>query len=294
MKIAIFERTAQNSGEIAFLRDGLAPGFRAAGDQVEFSLEKYASCDVAVILWSPRNGWPERARAARAVRNLHGPDLLIVETPLFRGLSGVHYRVGFDHVHRGGRFYEGDTARAKQLGLAPKPWRGDEGAIVIAGQVPGDFSLDGLDSTEWALDVATYLERHGVGPLVLRPHPFDHYSDWAQISSSLGVEISRRPLTEDLSRAARWVALTSGSAVDAVMAGVPTICLSPQNFAWDVASHHLSELDAPFRGPRENWLAKLSGVQWTEREIASGQCWRFLRPLTEAHRTRKAMAGIAT
>lgn len=294
MKIAIFERTAQNSGEIAFLRDGLAPGFRAQGDQVEFSLEKYIACDVAVVLWSPRNGWPERARAARAVRNLHGPNLLIVETPLFRGLSGVHYRVGFDHVHRAGRFHHGDAARAKQLGLSLKPWRGDDGAIVIAGQVPGDFSLDGVDSTEWALDVASHLERIGVGPLVLRAHPFDHYSDWAQISSSLGIEISRRPLAEDLARAARWIALTSGSAVDAAIAGVPTLCLSPQNFAWEVSSHQLRDMETPFRGPREAWLARLSGVQWTEREIASGQCWKNLRPLAERQRIRNTIVGIAT
>jgi hypothetical protein len=161
LKIVIFERTAQNRGEIEFIHDKLSAGFSVSGDRVEISSATYVPCDVAVIMWSPRVGWPDRARAARAVRNLHGGNLLIIETPLLRNVAEWHYRVGFDHVHRAGKFFApkmpNDRAAAMNLVLAP--WKSSEGAIVIAGQLPGDYSLDGTDISEWVVDVATHIEK---------------------------------------------------------------------------------------------------------------------------------------
>jgi len=283
MKIVIYERTAQNRGEIEFIRETLAPGLSACGDDVEISLAKYVECDVAVILWSPRNGSPERARAARAVRNLHGKNLLIFETPVIRAIKQWHFRVGFDHVHRGGRFCPAiaRTDRAKAMGLTLAPWKPGAAPVIIAGQLPGDFSLDGVDITEWVTDVADHVQRVSRRPLIIRPHPFDYSPDWLQVCAALGAEISREPLQHDLARAGTWIAYTSGSAVDAVMAGVPTICMSEANFAWDVSSHSLASLDKPWIGERSQWLENLAHAQWTNDEIGEGLCWRCLRSLVE-------------
>lgn len=283
LKIVIFERTAQNRGEIEFIHDKLSAGFSVSGDRVEISSATYVPCDVAVIMWSPRVGWPDRARAARAVRNLHGGNLLIIETPLLRNVAEWHYRVGFDHVHRAGKFFApkmpNDRAAAMNLVLAP--WKSSEGAIVIAGQLPGDYSLDGTDISEWVVDVATHIERSSRRKVVIRPHPFDVYTNWQQVKSSLGVEISRESLDADLARAGTWVAYTSGSAVDAAIAGVPVICLNSGNFAWEVASHSLSGLEKPWLGDRSQWLANLAYTQWTSDEIGNGLCWLNLRGLRE-------------
>jgi hypothetical protein len=284
MKIVIYERTAQNRCEVEFIHEKLAPGLSVCGDDVEISLAKYVDCDVAVLLWSPRNGLEERARAARAVRNLHPKNLLILETPLIRSVKQWHFRVGFDHVHRGGRFVSGDLPddRATAMGLILAPWKtGDAGPIVVAGQLPGDFSLDGLDINEWAIDVAGHVQRASRRLVVIRPHPFDVSNDLILAGAALGIEISRQPLHHDLARAGTWIAYTSGSAIDAVMAGVPTICMSEANFAWDVSAHSLARLEKPWTGDRSQWLANLAYTQWTNDEIGGGLCWRSLRDLVE-------------
>ncbi|MCW2318592.1 hypothetical protein M2322_004161 [Rhodoblastus acidophilus] len=283
MKIVIYERTAQNRLEVEFIHEKLAPGLSAFGDVVDISLEKYVACDVSVILWSPRNGSPERARAARAIRNLHGKNLLIFETPIVRTIREWHFRVGFDHVHRFGRFSPGKMSndRAKAMGLTIAPWRTGDGPIIIAGQLPGDFSLDGLDIIEWAVDVAGHVQRISKRPLCIRPHPLDPSHDWLMAGAALGVEVSREPLQHDLARAGTWIAYTSGSAIDAVMTGVPTICMSEANFAWEVSAHSLASLDKPWTGDRSQWLSNLAHTQWTNDEIGEGLCWRSLRSLVE-------------
>jgi hypothetical protein len=285
LKISIFERTAQNHTEIGFIRDKLALGLAVAGDEVNVTSLDYEECDVAVILWSPREGAAERARAARKIRHLHSRNLLIFETPVLRGLAQWYFRAGFDHVHRAGRFFTRDMPadRARAMELVAKPWKHGEGLVFIAGQMAGDYSLDGVDVLEWAADVAGWIDRKWSRKVVLRPHPLDMSvtAKWFALASAVGADLSQRPLSEDLAAASAWVTFTSGSAVDAVMAGVPTICLSPNNFAWEVSGHSLNDLEKPWRGDRSQWIANLAYRQWTADEIGAGDCWRHLRDCVE-------------
>lgn len=283
LRIVVFENTAQNRVERELMRDDVAPGFGTDSDHVTVSTGLDEPCDVAVILWSPCNDPTDRSRAARLIRNLHGRNLLIIETPILRDLPSwwLHYRVGFDHVHGGGRFHAGrpPSDRAAALGLLPAPWRTGDGPVVVAGQLPGDFSLDGVDTTEWVVDVASYLERISARQVVIRPHPADTRTDWRQLVGALDVEVSVQPLAADLVRAGAWVSFTSGSAVDAVLAGVPSVSLARANLAWDVSAHSLSALDRPWTGDRTAWLAGLAYSQWTRSEIRDGTCWRHLSKL---------------
>jgi hypothetical protein len=77
------------------------------------------------------------------------------------------------------------------------------------------------------------------------------------------------------------VSFSSGSAVDAALAGVPSLCLSANSFAWEVSRRSLADLDRPWRGDRAQWLANLAYVQWSADEIGDGACWRHLRKLVE-------------
>lgn len=214
--IVIFDRTAQNRSEHVFIHEKLAPGLAVEGDSVRVSGQGYETCDIAVILWSPRGGPVERARAARKIRHLHARNLLIVETPVLRGIKDWHFRAGFDHVHRAGRFFRRDMPadRAQARNLVAQPWKEGDGPVVIAGQLPGDYSLDGVDALEWAGDVARQIDATSGRKIIFRPHPLDASMDWFALASSLGADISRRPLQDDLAAANAWVAFTSGSAID--------------------------------------------------------------------------------
>jgi hypothetical protein len=280
MKIHLFERTGLDAQDRRFMADVLAPGFARLGDEVRVISDNYQPCDVAVILWSPRSDASDRARAARAVRNLHAEKLLIVELSVIRGAPPGGLRMGFDHVHRAGRFFPGDMPgdRARALGIGLAPWKSLDGSVVIAGQLPNDYALNGIDIVEWVFDVAAHLERLTTRRLVFRPHPLDKTTDWTRLCEH-GVEISSEPLERDLARASHWISYTSGSSVEAVIAGVASICFHPGNFAWEVSSHGFAGLENPWRGDRSQWLANLAYTQWGPEEIFAGAAWRHLRGL---------------
>ena len=281
LDIKLFWKSANSDHERNFLREVALPGLAVAGDQVAIAFDDYEDCDVAFILYSPRLGGAEVSRFKRRIRHCHGQNLLILEMPLTRGARGGHSRLGFDHVHRGGRFTYGARPddRFLRLGLRAEPWRSGGDAVIVAGQIDDDYSLDGLDAFEWACDVASHV-RKSEPSVVVRTHPLDTSSRWDEFGAASGIEISRRPLEEDLGRAACWVSYTSGSSIDAVLAGVPSVTLSPDNFCWDVCRHALKDIRNPLFADRQPLLNRLAYSQWSAEEIGSGEAWRHLRPLT--------------
>lgn len=280
LSIILFNQTCRTQYEKDSLQLML-PGFLASGDIARVSNQRYEKCDVAVIMYSPRSGAAPSTRASRFIRNLHPKNLLIIEMPLFRDTQDWYYRFGFDHVHDGGRFisFAAGRERIKQLGLEVRPWKTDGNAIVIASQLQGDYSLDGIDIDEWAADVANFVSCHYDRDIVIRRHPLSYNGRCATYDVPNSVEISDAPLKRDLARAWRWVTFTSGSSIDAVLAGVPSVTLSQKNFSWSVSSHDLTNLASPATPDRTDWLARLASHQWNLDEIASGEAWGHLRQL---------------
>ena len=78
------------------------------------------------------------------------------------------------------------------------------------------------------------------------------------------------PETRSWKDAGLAVTLNSSVAVDAVLAGVPTVTLDEGAMAWDVTSHVPHETLKPARLP---WLHWLAWTQWTHDEIAEGKPW---------------------
>ncbi len=283
IKVNVFLNTARTDYEREYIYDVIVPGF-SSNDDFHVSNKDYEPCDVAFIMYSTRKGSEKTTRAARFIRNNHGINLLIFEMPIFRETEVWHSRFGFDHVHRGGRFSEEvcPSDRLEKLNLEIKPWNIDGSNVIIAAQINDDYSLDGIDAFQWACDVASFLKRNTNLNIVIRPHPLDLINNWDQFSLIHGVEISRYSLNYDLGRAKCWISYTSGSSVDAVVAGVPVICLSQNNFCWDISRHSISEIENPFLGNRIPTLSRLAYSQWSREEIASGEAWgnlkKFLLP----------------
>jgi hypothetical protein len=68
------------------------------------------------------------------------------------------------------------------------------------------------------------------------------------------------------------VTLNSSVAVDAILAGVPTVTMDVGAMTWDVTSHHPAEVTKP---PRLPWLHWLAWTQWSHDEIREGK-WAHL------------------
>ena len=70
----------------------------------------------------------------------------------------------------------------------------------------------------------------------------------------------------------------SCTSVNALLAGVPAICLGP-NPARPVCSRSLDDIENP-PFPRERklriWLNNLAWCQWSAKEFRSGEAWDFL------------------
>lgn len=280
LSIKLFRNTCRTDYERECV-EKMLPGFRVFGDSAEVTDDQYSPCDVALIFYSPKAGEAPSTRASRFIRNLHAENLLILEMPLFRETPVWYARLGFDHVHRGGRFSATNvpTNRFAELNIAPKDWKSHGDVIVVASQLPGDYSLDGVDIDEWALDVAQWLSTRYSHPVVVRPHPVSTSEALIEACGRASIQISQLSLEKDIERAWRWVTYTSGSSIDAVLGGVPSVTLSRNNFSWEVSSHSIRDLEKPFTPDRTAWLSRLAYSQWTLDEVASGIAWQHLRKL---------------
>ncbi|BDL41094.1 hypothetical protein [Methylorubrum sp. GM97] len=278
LDVKIFLNSARIPSEIAFMESYLLPGLSACGDNVEVIKGDYEPCDIAVILFSPRQGDCATLRFKRRIRYLHPTNLLICEMPVLRGGEKLYTRFGFDHVHRLGRFSNCmfDRNRFEKIGRKIEPWRKDGRNIVIASQVQGDYSLDGIDIDEWVKCVVEYASANHGRPIVVRPHPLDLEFE-NRHTFEKNIVISRNSLEYDIHQAAAWVSYTSGSSVDAVLAGVTSIALSRNNLAWDVSMHRMDCIGTFFAPDRTDWCNMIAHLQWDRDEILSGLAWSSLR-----------------
>lgn len=240
--------------------------------------------------WILRNLFPATAPWTR----------LLLPERLYRNDPFHHYRIGLGGFgDDGGLALAGHApprwqALSAQLDIPPvKPWRRDGRHVLIAGQVPGDASLRGIDIHDWILRSCTELRNLTDRPLVVRLHPLARGADMVQLAhrlAALGVTLAdvNSPMAESLENAWAVVTYSSGAAIDALLAGIPAIAMSPASFAWEVTDHTLASAVSPTLHDREPWLERLAAIHWSEEELASGDVWTALVGAIESRRLRWA------
>lgn len=158
-----------------------------------------------------------------------------------------------------------------------KPWREDStGYVLVAGQVPGDMSLRGLDPHAWCLSVAERVAAAG-HDVAIRWHP----KSPAKPPKTAFRVLPATSLSEALAGASYLVTYNSNAAVDAVLAGTPTVTLDEGSMAYEVTGH--DPIVMPPKPDRTQWVYNLAFAQWqtdTRRgrvnEIATGEAWAHL------------------
>ena len=241
----------------ADFRDGLLRhGIRAGVENARAIM----SADLAVM-WSYR--WKNIMLGQRSV----GADYLIqelgyIERTRYRSFSfnGLHGEAEFVPAPDGERF---ERLFARHM----RPWRKSRGKHwLIAGQVPGDAALRGLNAAAWAVRVARELAAATEGAeIYYRPHPVG--------GAPVELPIMPGELEEAMAEAIAVVTYTSNAAVDAVFAGIPAVTAHPGSPAYPVAAHDYRAL----RPCRRKWAHDLSYRQWTPDEIRAGEAWEHLK-----------------
>lgn len=256
MKFAIITSSSAHQCQHA---DALEQGLRAVGATV---VRGYTGTADAIACW----GW----RTGKRFRE-NGATVLVME----RGYIGDRFRwtsLGWDGLN--GRAYfppapEDSGARFREyFADLMKPWRTGGEYVLLIGQVPGDASLDGRNLNPWYSEQVQQLRARFDLPVVFRPHPLAYKRAGARRFLPSGAHYNEGPLAQALERAAVVVTFNSNTAVESVLAGVPTIAYDRGSMAWPVCSHALD--DSLITPDREQWAAELAWRQWTLGEIAEG------------------------
>lgn len=171
-----------------------------------------------------------------------------------------------------------DGARWRRLGLELKPRREPSGGHVMfcgSSQKYCDFNSLG-NADEYASGVLTRARKNTLRQLVYRPKPTD------KRARPLG-GYALSPATQRMEDALRGchVVITHGAtaAMDAVLAGVPIICLGGC-IASPVAATQVEMIESPFwpkDAARQRWAYAMAYCQWTLDDMRKGAAWDTLR-----------------
>lgn len=298
MLIKIFNLSA-NDKRFADTLEKFAAGVNKVGDdygdkaQVCNSSE-YQDCDVAVFFgsWKPRTDLHHRVKNDIVHNAKH---FIVLETPIIgRGpvtnvMQDDWYRIGLNgFLADDGEFNNKnrDASRWKLIqskrNIELKPYH-DGNFIVVTLQVPGDASMRGVSTEQWALESVEEIRKYT---------DMDIYVRFPQVPKTWREDIlnkikakknvvfqvgTKDNLIPTLDKAHCTVCFSSTMSVDSLINGCPTIAMSPANFAYELGSNSLSDIVNPKRPPREQWLNNLGYTTWHVDEIEQGLPWAHLR-----------------
>lgn len=269
-------------------------------NQLDIS-NNFNSCDVAVFLGS----WKSRDRPHHLLRTTIAENarcFVVIETPLLNRKmfeKNKQHRMGVNgYLNHAGTFFQQDCPadRFEKLGISWPGWKFDPGGkIVVMLQLPGDASLRGINIYEWATHVVRQLRQHTDRPIVIRTHPAhmikdsDEFHNFVSdltvfqpvenVSFSIGKKV---PLNLDLDSAYCTITYSSGSGIDSIINGIPTIATDPGNFAWEISTHYIDQVENIVTADAKTvlqWLYNLAYSQWSVEEIADGTAWAHLWPI---------------
>jgi len=221
-------------------------------------------CDLLVMWGVRRAPWIAQQRDA-------GGEVCILE----RGYLGDRFQwtsVSFGGGLNGrGQFRTPaivDGRRLQQIGVDLEPWKvRKQGHALLIGQVPGDQSLKHINTKAWYADQVNQLRAAGCG-VIFRPHP----GAGIQLARSYGIDVPTQragTLADGFVGARLCVTMNSNAAVDAVIAGVPTVATDEGSMAWGVTSRSVNEILTP---DRADWANRLAWSQWLRAEMETGYC----------------------
>ncbi len=265
-------------------------------------------CDIAVQFGTAKDRAAEHHVTKQSIQK-NAKTIVYIETPVLGRVINeknnyTYYRVSINgFLNNDGIFFNEDSFNKnrlyelkQQLSIPDFPgWKNHkEGNILILCQLPGDASLRGQRMGEWLIDTVDTLRLQTKRPIAIRLHPAMSHRGRAELVSELGPILFKNyqnvywydgtetTLQEDLNNAGICVTYSSGSAIDAILSGVPVLALDEGNLAYPISSHRLDDLDNPKLVSIEKineWQTALANSQWNEKEMLDGEVWNHLQSI---------------
>ncbi len=165
--------------------------------------------------------------------------------------------------------------RVKKLGRRAQPEPGAPIVMTTNSQKHNDFwGIE--DGAAYDRQIVDEIRKHTDRPIIYRPKP--KRDAFPPIP---GTTYSTTPeCIEDILPAAHvLVTHSSNCAINAILMGVPAICLG-QCAATPVSGNSLETIEAPFYPGVllfRQWLSCLMWFEWRMDEYKSGEAWKFIR-----------------
>lgn len=224
--------------------------------------------------------------------NEHKRPFVMIETPLVSRRADIidhaWLRVGVNGFLWDNAMWGFEHMDPNRKIVEPIKWRTNGSHILILMQNPGDASLRGADIFDWCNRTVRELRGYTDRPIRVRPHPLPtKRSKLAELEKSItqlkdvtfveNILPNLRPLEEDLKDCWCAVSYTSGSAVDAVMAGIPNISCDSGNMTWLISTHALCTINDPYVDDTNLWEQQISHCQFSIEEFENGVCWNHIK-----------------
>jgi hypothetical protein len=194
----------------------------------------------------------------RAVRSR---DFYFCDNSYFDAGRERFFRVTRNAIQHHG-FGRSDGKRLRELGVEIKPWRTGRHVLVCLQSQLFMRLIAGFP--EWQEGISRWVFERTDRPIRVR--------GWSPHKAAL-----RETLRRDLEDAHCVVTWSSCAAVEAILAGVPVICMGPAA-AGRMSSRSLDDIENPPRPEgREEWAAVLADNQWTLQEMREGMAWKALQ-----------------
>lgn len=168
--------------------------------------------------------------------------------------------------------------RAKKLGIKLLDRvRGENGHILICGSSAKYHEFHKLeDPNTYAEGLVRKIRKHSQRQIIYRPKP-----SWKDARPIPGASFSHGTcsIVDALRGCHAVVTHGSASAMDAILAGVPALCLG-KGIATPVSEGDIEKIEEPFWPNSSDlltWLCALAYCQWTADELRSGEAWGELK-----------------
>lgn len=184
------------------------------------------------------------------------------DNAFFDAVRGTFFRVGKNRLQHPG-VGKSDGARFKALGLKVEPWRTRGDHILVTPQSDHFMRVAVGYTGSWVDDTVAAIKRYTDRPIKVR--------EWQRDKVKLAHQ-----LPAALENCWALVTHSSGSAITALLSGIPVVCTA--DCVISPMSGRMEDIDnPPLPEGREEWAAVVADQQWTLDEMRSGDCWRALQ-----------------
>lgn len=187
-------------------------------------------------------------------------DWFYSDNAYYDDFRGRMYRVARNRLQHSGEGFS-DGTRFKRLGLTFKPWRQTGTHILLTPQSRHFMQVAAEYPGDWTTDTEAALRKVTTRPIVVR--------EWSRDKVALA-----RGLPSQLVDCWALVTYSSGSAITALLAGIPVVCTAA-SCVTSPMSGTIDGIEAPYMPKdRERWGAVVADQQWTLDEFRNGTTWR--------------------